>query len=74
MEFKEWVELGNPELSIFVVFDRSQTYPEYLIKYTVKTENVMTTSHGVSSPSTSSYMHQPVTSSNPGLSFCFIEI
>ena len=54
--------------SIFVVFDRSQTYPEYLIKYTVKTENVMTTSHGVSSPSTSSYMHQPVTSSNPGLS------
>jgi hypothetical protein len=29
--------------SIFVVFDRSQTYPEYLIKYTVKTENVMST-------------------------------
>lgn len=54
--------------SIFVVFDRSQTYPEYLIKYTVKTENVMSTSHGVSSPSTASYVHQPVTSSTPGLS------
>jgi hypothetical protein len=40
--------------SIFVVFDRSQTYPEYLIKYTVKTENVMTPSYGVSSPSTTS--------------------
>ena len=52
--------------SIFVVFDRSQTYPEYLIKYTVKTENVMTTSHGVLSPSTTSFM--PASSSNHGLS------
>ena len=52
--------------SIFVVFDRSQTYPEYLIKYTVKTENVMTPSYGVSSPSTTSFM--PASSSNHGLS------
>ena len=54
--------------SIFVVFDRSQTYPEYLIKYTVKTENVMSTPYGISSPSATSYMHQPVSTSNHGLS------